>query len=76
MKKNWSWQPWMRWFVPLPILIWISKRNFQSHVWYQDDKVQLELYGRFKDGCSDSIRNTFGNVKSYNKRIKEEKKDE
>jgi hypothetical protein len=48
MKKYWSWQPWIRWFVPLPILVWISKRNFQSHVWYQDDEVQLELIQRDK----------------------------
>jgi hypothetical protein len=51
MKKHkyWSWMPWMRWFCPLAILVWYSKRNFLSHVWYQDDRVQLELRGRFDD---------------------------
>lgn len=47
-KVYWSWMPWMRWFCPLVILVWYSKRTFgQSHVWYQDDKCQVELRGRY-----------------------------
>lgn len=47
MNKYWSWQPWMRWFVPLAILVRISKRNFFSHVWYSDPNCQLELSRKY-----------------------------
>jgi hypothetical protein len=41
----------MRWFCPLSILLWYSKRTFgRSHVWYQDDDCQLELLPRFTEG--------------------------
>lgn len=47
-KRYWSWMPWMRWFCPLSILLWYSKRTFgRSHVWYQDGECQLELRPRF-----------------------------
>jgi hypothetical protein len=50
--KYWSWMPWMRWFVPLPILIMISKKMMGNHhVWYQDDCITLETSGRFSDQC-------------------------
>ncbi len=35
-KPYWGWQPWIRWFLPLPILVRLSKRRFISFVWYQD----------------------------------------
>lgn len=41
--KYWAWWPWIRWFVPLPILLWFSRRNFHSLVWYDDTEVRLEL---------------------------------
>lgn len=50
MKPYWSWRWWVRWLVPLPILLWYSRRVFgTNHVWYQDSKCQLELRGRFVD---------------------------
>jgi hypothetical protein len=45
--KYYSWRFWVRWFVPLPILIWYSKRNFFSHVWYSDPNFQLELSRKY-----------------------------
>ena len=42
MKPYWSWTLLARWLT-LPVLLWYSKRNFLSHVWYQDDKVTLRL---------------------------------
>jgi hypothetical protein len=47
-KPYWSWRFWMRWFVPLPLLLRFSKKNFLSHVWYQDSTCQLELTRRYK----------------------------
>lgn len=49
-RDYWSWQPWMRWFVPLSLLLRISRQQFgRSHVWWQGENCQLELRPRFAD---------------------------
>jgi len=46
-KPYWSWRWWVRWFLPLPILVWLSKRKMGNHhVWYQDEEINLETIGR------------------------------
>ena len=55
--KYWSWQSWIRWFVPLPLLVRYSKRVFgNNHVWYQDDLVNLELRPRNSSYNGEAVR--------------------
>lgn len=48
MKRSYySFRPWLRWLLPLPVLIWISKSRYRySHVWYQDDVHQVTFSRR------------------------------
>ena len=45
-KVYWSWRWWIRWFIPIPLMLWYSKKYMGSHVWYQDEECQLELRHR------------------------------
>jgi hypothetical protein len=37
-----SFRPWIRWFVPLSVLVWIDKRmKYYGHVWYQDAEYEV-----------------------------------
>lgn len=47
--KYWAWMPWIRWFVPLPIILLICKRHFGIHIWYQDDECELKFSKRYPD---------------------------
>lgn len=49
-RAYWSWRWWIRWFIPLPLLVKLSKRQMGNHhVWYQDDFINLETIGRVRE---------------------------
>ena len=45
MKPYYLFKPWVRW-LPLPILVWIAKRKFESVIWYQDKDVVIQMERR------------------------------
>ena len=55
-KDYWAWRWFMKWFAPLPVLLWYSRRNFgRNHVWWQGKDCQLELRPRFPDDGADVL---------------------
>jgi hypothetical protein len=47
MKPYWAIKLWARWVIPLPILLWHARRQFESWVVYQDATHRLVLERRW-----------------------------
>jgi hypothetical protein len=61
-----SFRWWIRWFVPLPILIRVSKRTFGNHhVWYQDDSISLETHPFDRAEITDADRQAMADLDRY-----------
>lgn len=43
MRTYYLLRPWIRWLVPLPIIIWLLKRKFFSAVIYQDAEIEIGM---------------------------------
>lgn len=49
-KDYWSWAWLAKWFFPLPLLLWYSRKvHGWQHVWWQGKDCQLELHPRFTE---------------------------
>ena len=61
MKPYYLFKPWVRW-LPMPILVWIAKRKFESVIWYQDKDVVIQMERIFraeaKNQCGPALQDT------------------